>query len=80
MKSVTISNLPEEVYRAIQARATTNGRTLEAEICELLTDAVRSEGRVKLGDLLADIGRKVRLTDEEMAVFERNHSAARLDS
>ncbi|WP_342365338.1 hypothetical protein [Allopusillimonas soli] len=37
---------------------------------------MKPEGRVKLGDLLADIGRKVTLTDEEMAVFDRDRSPA----
>ncbi len=31
---------------------------------------MRLEGRVKLGSLLAQTGRKVRLTDEEFAAFE----------
>jgi hypothetical protein len=31
---------------------------------------VKPEGRVKLGSLLADIGRKARLTDEEFAIFD----------
>lgn len=77
MKAVTIRNVPEEVHRAIRVRAAQNDRTLQAEMCEILATAVKPEGRVKLGDLLADIGRKVRLTEEEMAVFERDHSPAR---
>ncbi len=31
---------------------------------------MRPKGRVKLGSLLAQTGRKVRLTDEEFAAFE----------
>lgn len=54
-----------------------HGRTLQAELCDILTRAVKPEGRVKLGDLLAGIGHQVKLTDEEMAVFERDHSPAR---
>jgi hypothetical protein len=32
-------------------------------------EAVKPEGRMKLGSLLADIGRQVRLTDEEVALI-----------
>lgn len=77
MRAVTIRNIPEEVHRAIRVRAAHNGHTLQAEMCEILAAAVKPEGRVRLGDLLADIGRKVKLTEEEMTVFDRNHSPAR---
>lgn len=80
MRAVTIRNVPEEVHRAIRVRAAQNGRTLQAEMREILTTAVAPEGRVKLGDLLADIGRKVNLTEEDMAVFERDPSPARAAS
>ena len=80
MRAVTIRNMPEEVHRAIRVRAAQNGRTLQAEMCEILAAAVKPEGRLKLGDMLADIGRKVKLTDEEMAVFERDHTPARAAS
>ncbi len=80
MRAVTIRNVPEEVHRAIRVRAAQNGRTLQAEMCEILAIAVKPEGRVKLGDLLAGIGGKVKLTDEEMAVFERDYSPARAAS
>lgn len=37
---------------------------------QTLAAAVKPEGRVKLGSLLADIGRKARLTGEEFAIFD----------
>ena len=80
MRAVTIRNVPEEVHRAIRVRAANNGHTLQAEMCEILTAAVKPEGRVRLGDLLAGIGRKVKLTEEEMTVFNRDHSPARAAS
>ena len=73
MRTVTVRNVPEEVHRAIRVRAAHNGHTLQAEMCEILTAAVKPEGRVRLGDLLAGIGRKVKLTEEEMTVFDRDH-------
>ena len=77
MRAVTIRNVPEEVHRAIRVRAARNGRTLQAEMCDILATAVKPESRVRLGDLLAGIGRKVKLTEEEMKVFDRGHSPAR---
>lgn len=74
MRAVTIRNVPEDVHRAIRLRAARNGRTLQAEMNEILATAVKPEGRVKLGDLLTGIGRRVQLTDKEMTVFDRVHS------
>jgi len=70
MSSVTIRNLPEEVHRALRVRAALRGRSTEAEIREILAKAVKPEGRIKLGSLLASIGREVGLTDQEFAIFE----------
>lgn len=70
MSSITVRNVPDEVHRALRVRAARHGRSTEAEIREILAAAVKPQGRVKLGSLLADMGRKARLTDEEFAVFE----------
>ncbi len=70
MPSVTIRNVPEEVHRAIRVRAARHGRSIEAEMRDILESAVKPEGRVKLGSMLAGIGRKVKLTEEEFAIFE----------
>lgn len=75
-KAVTIRGIPEEVHRAIRVRAEKHGHSLQAEMREILTNAVKSKDRVKLGDLLADIGKEVKLSNEEMVVFERNKSPA----
>ncbi|MFT3717354.1 FitA-like ribbon-helix-helix domain-containing protein [Pseudorhodoferax sp.] len=76
MPSVTVRNLPDEVHRAIRVRAARHGRSIEAEIREILESAVKPQSRVKLGSLLAEIGRKVKLTDEEFAIFESAPDAA----
>jgi plasmid stability protein len=70
MASITVRHVPDEVHRAIRARAARHGRSTEAEIREILESAVKPQGRVKLGSLLAQIGRKARLTDDEFAIFE----------
>jgi plasmid stability protein len=82
MASITVRNVPDDVHRAIRVRAARHGRSTEAEIRDILEQAAKPEGRVKLGSLLAEIGRKARLTDEEFAIFEsvRNKAAARAAS
>ncbi|HRO57946.1 MAG TPA: plasmid stabilization protein [Burkholderiaceae bacterium] len=70
MRSVTIRNVPDEVHRAIRVRPAQHGRSIEAEMRDILETAVKPQGRVKLGSLLSEIGRKVKLTEEEFAIFE----------
>ncbi|CAM3739329.1 Plasmid stability protein StbC [Pseudomonas reidholzensis] len=82
MPSVTVRNVPEEVHRAIRVRAAQHGRSIEAEMRDILESAVRPSGRIKLGSLLAEIGREVTLSDEETAIFEgvRDKTQARAAS
>jgi antitoxin FitA len=71
MPAVTIRNLSEETHRALAARAAQNGRSTEAEIQNILEMTVMPPDRVKLGSLLAQIGREVGLTEEDCAVFDK---------
>ncbi len=64
MAVLTVRNLPDEVHRALRVRAAEHGRSTEAEVRTILEEAVRPQARLKLGSLLADIGREVHLTDE----------------
>ena len=79
MAMLTVRNIPDEVHRALRVRAAQHGQSMEAEVRGILESAVSPEGRVKLGSLLADVGRRAKLTDEEFAVFEhvRNKTPAR---
>ena len=70
MPSITIRNVPDEVHRALRVRAASHGRSAEAEIRDILEKAAKPEGRVKLGSMLAAIGREAGLTDEEAANFD----------
>ena len=72
MSSVTVRNVPDEVHRALRVKAAQHGRSAEAEIREILEDAVQPEGRVKLDSLLARIGRKINLTDDEFSILEQS--------
>lgn len=58
MPSITVRNVPDEVHRALRVRAAMHGRSAEAEVRFILENAVRPEGRIKLGSLLAEIGRE----------------------
>ena len=72
MAMMTVRNLPDEVHRALRVRAAMHGRSAEAEVRAILEETVKSEGRIKLGSLLADISRRAGLQDEDLAVFERD--------
>jgi plasmid stability protein len=66
--SVTIRNLPEVAHQALKIRAAFNHRSLEAEIREILKDAVApkrrvksakpSPSKIKMGSELAAFGRR----------------------
>ncbi len=71
MAMLTVRNLPDEVHRALRVRAALQGHSMEAEVREILEAAVAPEGRLKLGSLLADIGKQATLSDNEFAVFEQ---------
>ena len=66
MASVTVRNLPDETHRALRVRAAMHGISTEAEIRAILENAVRPESRVKLGSLLAEIGREAGGVDLEI--------------
>jgi len=76
MASVTVRNLPDEVHRALRVRAAMHGRSTEAEIRDILESIVKPEQRVRMGDALAEIGRRVGLTDEDTMCFERDKTPA----
>jgi len=70
MASITIRNVPDDVHRALRVLAAQHGRSAEAEIRQILERAVKPPKRVRLGDALAALGRKVGLTEKDIAVIE----------
>lgn len=70
MAILTVRNVPDEVHRALRVRAAQHGRSTEAEVREILAAAVKPSSRVRVGDALAAIGRKIGLSNEDFAVFE----------
>jgi plasmid stability protein len=70
MRSITVRNVPDEVHRALRVRAAMHGRSTEAEIRDILECAVKPEQRIRMGDALADLGRRLGLTNEDFAALE----------
>jgi antitoxin FitA len=71
MPSITVRNVPDEVHRALRVQAAKHGRSAEAEIRDILERAVKPVRRVRLGDELAALGRKIGLTNEDVEVLEQ---------
>ncbi|WP_082747822.1 FitA-like ribbon-helix-helix domain-containing protein [Bradyrhizobium macuxiense] len=66
MPVVTIRNLSEEANRALRLRAVQNNRSAEAEMRAILEDAVRPANRLRLGTALADMSRKIGLSNADI--------------
>ena len=71
MPAVTIRNLSDATHRALKTRAAQHGRSIEAEMRAILEAAVYSPARIRLGTLLAIIGRDADLTEAEAERFAR---------
>jgi antitoxin FitA len=70
MPVVTVRNLPDETHRALKLRAAEHGRSTEAEIREILEEAVRPAARVKIGSELAAFGQRFGGLDFDIAPDE----------
>lgn len=77
MASITVKNVPDEIHKALRERAAQNGRSLEAEICEILALAVKPKERLKLGSALAALGDKYGIELELARDQEPSHDAWR---
>jgi plasmid stability protein len=71
MAMLTVRNLPDDVHRALRVQAALHGRSTEAEVREILANAVKPEARMRVGDALAALGRKIGLTNEDYEVFDQ---------
>ena len=69
MGMMTIRNIPDEVHNALKARARLHHRSAEAEVRAILEEVTRPETRLKMGDALAELGRKVGLTHEDFVAI-----------
>ena len=71
MAMLTVRNLPDDVHRALRVQAALHGRSTEAEVREILASAVKPEARMRVGDALASLGRKIGLKNEDYEVFDQ---------
>ncbi|MBX2807644.1 MAG: Arc family DNA-binding protein [Cellvibrionaceae bacterium] len=69
MPMMTVRNIPAEVHRAIKVRAALHGRSAEAEVRAILKASLKADNRVKLGSILAEIGKEVGLTDDDFKIL-----------
>jgi plasmid stability protein len=72
MAMLTIRKLPDNVHRALRVRAAMHGQSTEAEAREILANVVKPEMRVRVGDALAELGRRIGLTNKDFKVFDQN--------
>ena len=71
MAMLTVRNLPDDIHRALRVRAALNGRSTEAEVRDILAEAVKPKIRIHVGEALAALGRKIGLTNEDFEVFDQ---------
>jgi plasmid stability protein len=71
MAAVTIRNLSEEAHRAMKVRAAQHNRSAEAEMLAILEAAVRPEGRLRLGTALAEMSRKIGLSNTDVEALDQ---------
>ncbi|MDR1020285.1 MAG: Arc family DNA-binding protein [Synergistaceae bacterium] len=78
MSVLTVRNIPDEVHSALRVRAATNGRSMEAEVRDILKNALKPGQRLQMGNAIAELGSRLGLTKDDFAAFElaRNDTPA----
>ena len=71
MPMMTVRNIPDEIHRALKARAALHGRSTEAEVRAILATSVDPETRVKLGSLLVEVGQQASWRDDEVTMIQQ---------
>ena len=71
MSTMIIKSIPDEVHAVLKARARRHNRSLDAEVRAILEEATRPEARLKMGDALAAMSRRIGLNNEDFALFAR---------
>lgn len=71
MAAVTIRNLSDEAHRALKLRAAQHNRSTEAEMRAILESAVRPAQRLRLGTALAEMSRKIGLTNADVEALDQ---------
>jgi plasmid stability protein len=71
MAILTVRNVPDEVHRALRVRAAMHGHSTEAEVRDILESVVKPEQRVRMGDALVELGRRLGLTNDDLAALDQ---------
>ena len=71
MPQIVVRQIPDEVHRALKARAIEHGRSAEAEMRDILAQAVLPDGRKRVGDVLCEIWKGA---DTSHLAFERDQT------
>ncbi len=71
MPAVTIRNLSDEAHRALKVRAAHHGRSTEAEIRDILEEAVRPANRLRIGSAMAALSRQAGLTNADFEAMDQ---------
>jgi antitoxin FitA len=74
MAMLTVRNLPDDIHRALKARATRHGRSTEAEVREIIALAVKPVERIRLGDALPALSRALGLSNADFEALESSRS------
>jgi len=71
MGIMTISNIPDDVRRALRMQAAKHVRITEVEVRDILANAVKPAARIRMGEALAALSQKIGLTNDDFDVFDQ---------
>ncbi|MDT8893896.1 Arc family DNA-binding protein [Halomonas sp. I1] len=74
MGMMTVRNIPDDVHKALKARAKRHHRSAEAEMRAILEEAVLPRSRLRMGDALSALGRKSGLSNDDIDAIELERS------
>jgi len=71
MAMMTVRNIPDEIHNALKARAKRHNRSAEAEMRAILEEAILPKKRIQMGDALAELGRNIGLTNDDLIALDQ---------
>jgi len=66
MAMLTVRNLPDDIHRALKLQAAKHGRSAEAEVREIIAQAVKPPSRLLMGDAMMQLARDAGITDADV--------------
>ena len=80
MAMLTVRNLPDDVHRALRLRAAQHGRSTEAKVRAILSNAVKPKERILMGDAMSALGRDAGLTNDDLDALANPMNRTAADS